>query len=102
MKKLLCGLATLSMALSLVACGGDTGTAGTTGTPTTGTETGAVTGGTYVVQQSGEPATLNPDSVSEDNNYAIAQNIFGRLVKLTNDYTAIPDLADLPEVSEDA
>ena len=103
MKKLLCGLATLSMALSLVACGGDTGTAGTTtDTPTTGTETGAVTGGTFVIQQSGEPATLNPDAISDDNNYAIAQNIFGRLVKLTNDYTAIPDLADLPEVSEDA
>ena len=86
MKKLLCGLATLSMALSLVACGGDTGTAGTTtDTPTTGTETGAVTGGTYVVQQAGEPATMNPDSVSDDYNYAIAQNIFGRLVKLTND-----------------
>lgn len=102
MKKLLCGLATLSMALSLVACGGDTGTAGTTGTPTTGTETGAVTGGTFVIQQSGEPATLNPDTIADDNNYAIAQNIFGRLVKLTNGYTAIPDLADLPEVSEDA
>ena len=104
MKKLLCGLAAVAMSVSMVACSGSSSESesSSTTTSTEATETGAVTGGTFIVQESGEPSTLNPDAISDDYNYAIAQNIFSRLIKLTNDYTIVADLADLPEVSDDA
>lgn len=103
MKKILCGLAAVAMSVSMVACGSDNSSDSSSASSTSdATETSVITGGTYIVQSSGEPSTLNPDTISDDYNYPIAQNIFSRLVKLTNDYTIIPDLADLPEVSDDA
>ena len=56
----------------------------------------------YVVGQDAEPATLNPDAISDDNNYAIVQNLFPRLYKLNNAFNAIPDLATSYDVSDDA
>lgn len=104
MKKLLCGIVTLLLTVCLFACSStstdETGD-NTDSTDSTTTSSEPVSGGTYVVAESGEASTLNPDAISDDYNYEIAQNIFSRLVKLTNDYTVIPDLADLPEVSED-
>ncbi len=56
----------------------------------------------YVVGVDAEPATMNPDAISDDNNYAIVQNIFPRLYKLNNAFNAIPDLATSYDVSDDA
>jgi peptide/nickel transport system substrate-binding protein len=56
----------------------------------------------YIVAQDGEPATLNPDAISDDFNYTIVQNIFPRLYKLNNAFNAIPDLATSYDVSDDA
>ena len=47
-------------------------------------------GGTYVYAQDGEPATLNPNAIGDDYNYPIVQNLFPRLYKLTNAFTAAP------------
>ncbi len=92
MKKLLTLGLSLLMALSLAACGGDS-TSGD-GKP--------VSGGTYITVESGEASSMNPDTVSDDYLYAIAQNLYSRLVKLNNNYEVLPDLAGLPEVSDDA
>ena len=56
----------------------------------------------YIVPTDGEPATLNPDAISDDYNYPIVQNIFPRLFKLNNAFDAIPDLATSFEISDDA
>ena len=61
-----------------------------------------VVGGTYIVAQDGEPATLNPNAIADDYNYPIVQNLFPRLYKLNNAFQAIPDLATSYEVSDDA
>jgi len=87
MKKLLIALICVLMVMSMAACGSST--------------PAVKTGGTYIVSQTGEPATLNPDSTTDDYNYAIAQNIFSRLIKLNNAYQILPDLATSWEVSDD-
>jgi len=105
MKKLLCMMASAGMLVSLTACGG-TGSGTASGTAPAGSAAAAasatpVTGGTYIYAMNGEPATLNPDTISDDYNYEISQNIYNRLYKLTNDYTAVPDLASSYDVSDD-
>lgn len=95
MKKLLTLALAFVMCFGLVACGDGGNNGGGSDTP--------VKGGTYITSQVGEPLSMNPDTVSDDNLYAIAQNLYPRLVKLNNNYQAIPDLAkDMPEVSDDA
>lgn len=90
MKKLLALGLSLLMCVSLVGCGGNGGN-------------GEVSdGGTYIIAQQGEPASLNPDTNSDDYLYAIAQNMFNRLVKLNNNYEVLPDLATDWEISDDA
>ncbi|MCI9313010.1 MAG: hypothetical protein HFE68_06565 [Erysipelotrichaceae bacterium] len=93
MKKLLNFSLALLMALTLTACG-----SGGNG----GGNTSAQKGGTYIIAQSGEPASMNPDTISDDYLYAPAQNIFNRVVKLNNNYEVLPDLATSWDVSEDA
>ena len=61
-----------------------------------------VQGGTYIIAQDGEPATLNPNAIADDMNYPIVQNLFNRLFKLNNAFQAVPDLATDYEVSDDA
>ncbi len=109
MKRALKALLAGFTAVSLAACGGsasDTGTSSSAGAVSSSSASTAVSeikqGGTYIVGQSGEPATLNPDATSDDYNYAIAQNLFSRLYKLNNYYQAIPDLATSYEVSDDS
>lgn len=95
MKKLLTLALAFVMCFGLVACGDGGNNGGGSDTP--------VKGGTYITSQVGEPLSMNPDTVSDDSLYAIAQNLYPRLVKLNNNYQAIPDLAkDMPEVSDDA
>lgn len=94
MKKILTLGLSLLMALSLAACGDKSGTNSGDGTP--------VSGGKYIVVESGEASSMNPDTVSDDYLYAAAQNLYSRLVKLNNNYEVLPDLAALPEVSDDA
>ena len=94
MKKLLTLGLSLLMALSLAACNGGGSSNGGDGKP--------VSGGTYITVESGEASSMNPDTVSDDYLYAAAQNLYSRLVKLNNNYEVLPDLAALPEVSDDA
>ncbi len=122
MKKFLALILALVMALSVAACGSDAGssttaanggeTAGAGETVGTGDNTGSDSsdiyggvaiqeGGTFVIGASGDPQSFNPDYLSDDNLWPIAQNIFNRLVKLTAADTVIPDLAESWEFSDD-
>ena len=124
MKKFLALILSLAMLLSLAACSSnaDTGTAAPTegagtesaqGEETDGGEgeaadtsdiySGAAVqeGGTFVIGASGDPQSFNPDYLSDDYLWPIAQNMFNRLVKLTTEDTVIPDLAESYEFSED-
>ncbi len=123
MKKYLALVLAFAMLLSLAGCGGgDTNTTAAAGgneaTQAAGGETqpagdnetaggseaasgDTVKGGTFVIGAGGSPSMFNPDYRSDDNLYPIAQNIFNRLIKLTNYDTVIPDLAESYEFSED-
>lgn len=54
-----------------------------------------------IVRSGGDPMSFNPDTIADDNAYAIVQNIFNRLVKLDSSKQIIPDLAKDWEVSGD-
>ncbi|MCF6466248.1 ABC transporter substrate-binding protein [Clostridium sp. Cult2] len=56
---------------------------------------------TLIVRATGDPMSFNPDTLSDDNNYSIVQNIYNRLVKLDASKQIIPDLATEWDVSED-
>lgn len=58
-------------------------------------------GETLVVIHIGDPKSFNPDAKADDPLYAIASNIFNKLVTLDVDYNVIPDLAESWEVSPD-
>lgn len=47
----------------------------------------------YVYGTAQEPGSLNPDALDEPYGFSIYQNIFNRLVKYTNSYDIVPDLA---------
>lgn len=99
MKKLWKTILASLMTLSLAACGNG----GDLPTQSASASSGLSVnnGGTYIMAQSGEPATLNPDATSDDFNYAIVQNLFSRLYKLNNLYQAVPDLATSYDLSKD-
>ncbi len=59
------------------------------------------TGGEFRVVPAGEPATLNPNLRADDNAFAIAQNVYNKLVTLDADYRIIPDLATSWQVADD-
>ena len=61
-----------------------------------------IVGGTYIIAQDGEPATLNPNAIADDYNYPIVQNLFNRMYKLNNMFQPVPDLATDYELSEDS
>lgn len=113
MKKFLAILLCVLMVATLAACGGNSG--GSSGGSSSGSSSsgeasggseggdgGPIIGGTFISPSDGEPATLNPDSISDDFNYAIVQNLFPRLYKLNNAFQAVPDLATSYELSDDA
>lgn len=95
MKKLFALGLSFLMCLSLTACGGGDSAGGSDAEE-------AVSGGTYIIAQQGEPKNMNPDTVSDDYLYAPAQNMFNRVVKLNNNYQVLPDLATEWEISDDA
>ncbi len=118
MKKFLALILALVMLLSMAACGGDADTDASaapdgtgTGETTQGDASGDTSdiyggveiqkGGTFVIGASGDPQSFNPDYLSDDYLWPIAQNMFNRLVKLTTYDTVIPDLAESWEFSED-
>ncbi len=120
MKRFLAMVLTLAMLLSLAACGsdsntettsaagnstaGETNAAGETSSVDTSDIYGGVAvqeGGTFVIGATGDPQSFNPDYLSDDYLWPIAQNMFNRLVKLTTDDTVIPDLAESWEFSDD-
>ena len=120
MKRFLAMVLTLAMLLSLAACGsdsntettsaagnstaGETNAAGETSSVDTSDIYGGVAvqeGGTFVIGATGDPQSFNPDYLSDDYLWPIAQNMFNRLVKLTTDDTVIPDLSESWEFSDD-
>lgn len=56
---------------------------------------------TLIVRASGDPMSFNPDTLPDDNNYHIVQNLYNRLVKLDASKQIVPDLATEWDVSED-
>ncbi len=96
MKKLLAVLLAVCLMLTLAACGSDSGNQGGSGD-----DAEAAKGGNFVVYIAGDPTSYNPDFVSDDSLWPIAQNMYNRLVKLTAEDTVIPDLAESYEYSED-
>jgi len=48
----------------------------------------------YIWGTAAEPGSFNPDAVDEPYGYAISQNVYSRLVKVTNEYKVVPDLAE--------
>lgn len=56
---------------------------------------------TLIVRAIGDPMSFNPDTLADDNAYAIVQNLYNRVVKLDASKQVIPDLATDWEVSED-
>lgn len=55
----------------------------------------------YVYGTAQEPGTLNPDAQDEPYGFSIYQNIYSRLVKCTNNFDIVPDLAESWEFSND-
>jgi peptide/nickel transport system substrate-binding protein len=62
---------------------------------------GGVPGGTFIIQNGGDPTYWAPDYRSDDNLWAIAQNVFNRLIKLAAGDGLDYDLAYAYEFSED-
>lgn len=58
-------------------------------------------GGTLIVGMTGDPSTYNPDSQADGYLQPISENIFNRLIKVTNKQQIVPDLAKSYDVSED-
>ncbi|WP_312700170.1 ABC transporter substrate-binding protein [Sedimentibacter sp.] len=58
-------------------------------------------GGTLIVGMTGDPSTYNPDYQADGYLQPIAENIFNRLIKVTNKQEVVPDLAKSYKVSDD-
>lgn len=61
----------------------------------------AQAGGTLVLREAGDPRSFNPTMATDDNFYAIAQNMFNRLTKLDASKSPVPDAAESWDVTED-
>ncbi len=114
MKKVIALFMVITLMFSFAACSKDTKKEGTsqkdspTVAPTQGEEaesedqgSSLPQGGTIVVGQSTEPITLNPDGNPDSANDIIMQNVFSRLLKISNSEDIIPDLALTYDVSDD-
>lgn len=55
----------------------------------------------FVYGTAQEPGTLNPDAQDEPYGFSIYQNVYNRLVKCTNTFEIVPDLATSWEFSAD-
>ncbi|MEM3132412.1 MAG: ABC transporter substrate-binding protein, partial [Sulfolobales archaeon] len=58
-------------------------------------------GGSLVIIHMGDPKSFNPDAKADDPLYAVASNLFNKLVTLDFNYNVIPDLAESWEASSD-
>ncbi|MDY6066011.1 MAG: ABC transporter substrate-binding protein [Finegoldia sp.] len=58
-------------------------------------------GGVFVRAIGKDPATFNPNAVSDNITYLISQNIYNKLLKINGEDKIVPDLAESYEVSED-
>ncbi|MEM2007107.1 MAG: ABC transporter substrate-binding protein [Sulfolobales archaeon] len=58
-------------------------------------------GGSLVIIHMGDPKSFNPDAKADDPLYAVASNLFNKLVTLDFNYNVIPDLAESWESSSD-
>ena len=58
-------------------------------------------GGTILVGVSADPMDFNPNAKGDDNAFPIHQNLYNRLMKITNKQEIVPDLAKEYEVSND-
>lgn len=96
MKKTLSLLLVLVLMVgSLAACTSGGGESGGEGSEP------AAAGDTLVLQMYGDIMSFNPDTLSDDNFYAAAQNVYQRLAKLDANTNVIPDLAESWDYSAD-
>lgn len=106
-KRVLCILMAVVMAMSLAACGGTSGDGSSNGgSESAGSGSSAESESSaaekvFIVSLGGDPTSLNPDAVADDNAYTVAQNLYSGLVALNNNEEVIPDLAKSWEISED-
>lgn len=106
MKKISLLLAVCLIMGMLAGCGStSTGNEAPASEPKTSADNSSVDtpkkGGTLIVGMTGDPATYNPDFQADGYLQPIAENIFNRLVKITNEQKIVPDLAKSYEISED-
>lgn len=95
-KKLVVGLLAICL---LAGCSSTPQQAGPSATPSDKNE--PVMGGTYIIRQSSDPATFNPNLKTDDMGVPVFMNVFSRLVKTTASYNIAPDLAKSWEFSDD-
>lgn len=92
---------TLSLLLVLVLVMGSLAACTSGGGGGEGGEPAAEAGSTLVLQMYGDIMSFNPDTLSDDNFYAAAQNVYQRLAKLDANTNVIPDLAESWDYSAD-
>lgn len=102
MKKLALLLSVCLIAGMLSGCG-STGAGSETQTPTVNQSENNTPkkGGVLIVGMTGDPSTYNPDFQADGYLQSISENIFNRLIKVTNKQEIVPDLAKSYDVSED-
>jgi len=59
-------------------------------------------GGTLVVRNTSDPATLNPVMQADDYGSPINQNVYNKIITMDNEWEINPDLAHSWEISEDS
>ena len=105
MKKLLALLLAAAMTMSFAACGSSSsseeGAAAEGGQEASGETADSGEEITFIVRETGDPKSFNPDIMADDNAYVAVQNMFNRLVKLDASKQVIPDAAETWEFSED-
>ncbi len=102
-KKLMSILLAAALSLSMVACSGNSGGSQEGGDKSQGNaQQSSSEDKVLIVRAGGDPQSFNPDTLADDNAYAMVQNMYNRLVKLDASKQIIPDLATDWEVSEDA
>lgn len=90
-------LVSIILVLLLSACGNNADSGNNSGEKNSDPKNG----GTIVIGLEADPNDFNPNAKGDDQGYKIHQNIFNRLLKVTNKQEIIPDLAKSYSISED-
>ena len=102
-RKVLAILMAAAMVFSLAACSSSGSAASGTSSGGTGSSAAANDGQekVLIVSLGGDPTSLNPDAVTDDNLSNVASSLFSGLLTLNSNEEVIPDLAESWDISED-